>query len=145
MTIRNKLIIAGVALLAAVVYLASAGVQGGWVYYMGVDEYLADTSMQQRRVRLNGTVATEEFTSGAGLAQFNLLGTTGRIAVAYDGVVPDMFKPGGEVVVEGRFDPAEERFVADLLMTKCASKYETDAVGEAAPPGHPPVTSHEPI
>lgn len=145
MTIRNKLIIAGVALLAAVVYLASAGVQGGWVYYMGVDEYLADTSMQQRRVRLNGTVAEDDFTSGAGLAQFHLVGTAGRVAVAYDGVIPDMFKPGGEVVVEGRFDPAEGRFVADLLMTKCASKYEADAAGEAPPAGHPPMTSQKPI
>ena len=43
--------------------------------------------------------------------------------VTYAGVLPDLFKPGGEVVVEGRLDAAGT-FKADVLMTKCASKYE---------------------
>jgi cytochrome c-type biogenesis protein CcmE len=34
-----------------------------------------------------------------------------------------MFGPGKNVVVEGRRDPAGV-FQADVLMTKCASKYE---------------------
>jgi cytochrome c-type biogenesis protein CcmE len=35
-----------------------------------------------------------------------------------------MFKDGSEVIVEGIYDG--ERFFADNLMTKCASRYEGD-------------------
>jgi len=38
--------------------------------------------------------------------------------------VPDTFKPGAEVIVEGGFDSASGVFGANSLMTKCPSKYE---------------------
>jgi cytochrome c-type biogenesis protein CcmE len=45
------------------------------------------------------------------------------IAVRYDGIdVPDLFRDGAEVVVEGGF--VEGRFVASKIMAKCPSKYE---------------------
>ena len=44
--------------------------------------------------------------------------------VSYHQILPDMFKDGSEVIVEGIFDG--EVFFADNLMTKCASKYEGD-------------------
>jgi len=49
-------------------------------------------------------------------------------------VVPDMFKSGAEIVVEGKQDAAGV-FQADVLMTKCASKYED------MPKDHPQVGS----
>jgi len=36
--------------------------------------------------------------------------------------VPDAFKPGAEVVVEGRFDGTT--FLAQRLFAKCPSKFE---------------------
>lgn len=45
------------------------------------------------------------------------------LPVRYLGIdVPDLFKDGAEVVVEGRF--ADGRFLADRVMAKCPSKYE---------------------
>lgn len=127
-------------LAAAVAYLASAGVQSGWVYYLGVDEFLADRSVQSRRVRLHGIVAAEELHTGAGRVEFRLSGTSGQVPVRYEGVVPEMFAAEREVVVEGRFDPASGCFAADVLMTKCASKYESGQA-EEPPAGHPPIPS----
>jgi cytochrome c-type biogenesis protein CcmE len=48
---------------------------------------------------------------------------TEAVPVVYRGSVPDLFKPGREVVVQGRF--VNGMFVAarDTLVTKCPSKY----------------------
>ena len=58
----------------------------------------------------------------------HLLGETKRVPVAFKGVVPDLFKAGSEVVVEGRLDQGGV-FRADSVMTKCASKYESGEHG----------------
>ena len=47
-----------------------------------------------------------------------------------------MFKAGSEVVVEGQADAAGT-FQADLMMTKCASKYEDKPAGHPAAAGAP--------
>jgi cytochrome c-type biogenesis protein CcmE len=43
--------------------------------------------------------------------------------------IPDLFKEGAEVVVEGRFENG--LFLADRLMAKCPSKYEAKREAEA--------------
>ena len=66
--------------------------------------------------------------------KFLVAGTVLAIAVGYLGfsgvkkgwvyfLPVDQFATGREVVVEGKYDSAGV-FQADLLMTKCASKYE---------------------
>jgi cytochrome c-type biogenesis protein CcmE len=48
-----------------------------------------------------------------------------RTLVRYSGSVPDLFKIGRQVVVEGTLDPRDGTFVAKpgSLVTKCPSKY----------------------
>src|SRR6185369_11696001 len=103
-----KLSVAGVLLISAISYLAFAGVQRGWVYTMGVDQYVASTNEQKLRVRLCGTVSTEQLDVHKAqlTARFVLKGEHASVPVAYKGVIPDMFKPGSEVVVEGQLDKA---------------------------------------
>ena len=126
-TIQKKLLVAGVALVAAVGYLAYAGMKSGWVYFLEVDHFLADAKFQTQRVRLHGKVAEDDSFSSEKLdARFHLLGKSSQVAVAYHGVIPDMFQAGREVVVEGQLDPTGT-FKADVLMTKCASKYEPNS------------------
>jgi len=131
---RLKLTLASVVLAGAVGYLAFAGVQRGWVYTLGVDQYAASPEQQAKRIRLCGKVSEEQLdirkTQLA--ATFLLKGEHQAIPVSYHGVVPDMFKAGGEVILEGQRDGAGV-FQADVLITKCASKYEE------MPAGHPPV------
>ena len=52
----------------------------------------------------------------------------------YRGVVPDTFKPGGEVVATGKLGP-NGMLQAEAIMAKCPSKYE--AKGGAAVGGGP--------
>jgi len=133
---KLKFGIAAVVLVGAVAYLALAGMQKGWVYTMGVDQYASETRQHNQRVRLCGTVAETDLDIHKAQLQANFYihGQKNDIRVAYKGVVPDMFKAGAEVVVEGKQDAAGI-FQADVLMTKCASKYED------MPKDHPAVSS----
>jgi cytochrome c-type biogenesis protein CcmE len=45
--------------------------------------------------------------------------------------VPDLFKDGAEVVVEGRMDPGQQAFVADVVLAKCPSKFQADPEADA--------------
>jgi len=124
--IQKKLAVAGIVLVVAVSYLAYAGMKSGWVYFLEVDNFLADKQYATQRVRLHGKVAEESFASANLDASFNLLGKSSKLNVAYHGVIPEMFQAGREVVVEGQLD-ASGTFKADVLMTKCASKYEPNS------------------
>ena len=78
---------------------------------------------------LFGTVAGEDISRPA-----NGLGVRFRLQdaekpgavlwVDYSGVVPDTFKPGAEVIVEGGMKNGD--FLARSLMTKCPSKYQKE-------------------
>ena len=125
--VRIKLTIAGLVLVVAVLCLAMAGVRKGWTYYLPVDEFAASDEYQDRRVRLAGTVDEQNVTASPArlTASFDLIGGGARLPVVYSGVIPEMFEPGREVVVEGRLDETGV-FQADVMLTKCASKYSSD-------------------
>ena len=122
-----KLTIAALIALSAVAYLALTGLASGWVYYMTVDELLASDHPPERRLRLGGMVGQEHFHRQPGelRARFQMVGENGSLAVDYRGVVPPMLAPGIEVVVEGRLE-SDRHFTADVLLTKCASKYQAE-------------------
>jgi len=54
--------------------------------------------------------------------------------VVYQGVTPDMFQDGGEVVVEGALDE-QGVFHANTLLTSCPSKYEAEKEAGGMHPG----------
>ena len=121
----RKLSIAGVVLAGALGYLAYAGAQQGWVYYVSVDQFAKDTVQQKHRVRLMGRVGSENLlVEGAQLrARFQVESNGAALPVSYRGTIPDLFKAGADVVVEGKLNAAGT-FEADVLLTKCASKYD---------------------
>lgn len=49
------------------------------------------------------------------------------LPVYADKTRPDTFQETYDVAVEGRWDDAQQRFIADKIMTKCPSKYEAEA------------------
>jgi cytochrome c-type biogenesis protein CcmE len=122
---RTKTLTAGAILTFAVGYLAFAGVRAGRVYYLNVTTFLADGGYHGQRVRLHGAVGTQDFqvNPGQGDARFLLLDGAATLPVTYKGVVPDLFRPGCEVVVEGILGQ-DHVFQAEKLLTKCASKYD---------------------
>lgn len=135
---KTKMIVGGGIVLAAILFLAFSGAKGSWVHYLAVDEFVAQPEYQQDRVRLHGNVSEENLDSDPGMlkATFDLQGESQSVRVAFSGIVPDMFQAGAEVVVEGQLDETGV-FQADTLLTKCASKYESDDASAEMPPTHP--------
>ena len=132
--IAYKLIAAGAVIVPAVTYLGFAGMKDGLVqYHLQVDQFVKDSHFHRERVRLAGRVAETDLTIGPGRlnSTFILEGQAQRVAVSYTGVVPDLFKAGCDVVVEGKLDDGGT-FRSDLMMTKCASKYEAAGHGKMA-------------
>ena len=111
-------------------YLVYSGFSENSVYFLNVGEALAAPQEKLKAARLFGTVAEQDLTpaeQGPGVT-FRLVdkeqpGQT--MMVRYRGAVPDTFKPGVEVIVEGGMG-GDGQFAAKTLMTKCPSKYEKE-------------------
>ena len=70
-----------------------------------------------------------------GSLEFTIYDGGGNVNVAYSGIVPDIFKDDVEAVVEGEYG-RDNLFVADVLLAKCPTKYEsTEALYKDAGPG----------
>jgi cytochrome c-type biogenesis protein CcmE len=143
MTVRTKLLIGGLALAIGVGYLAFAGVRSGWVYFVDVDAFVAGGGRNGQRTRVHGVVGAEglEIRRADLAANFQLVGERSVLSVAYKGPIPDMFDATRQVVIEGSMDQSGV-FHADVLMTKCASKYEGH--GENGPVRETTPTTTEP-
>lgn len=131
----------GVYAAAVVLFLGGlggliySGLDEGTVYFLNVGEALAMTPEKLGQARLFGTVAEDGIVNEKGLGvSFKLIDKDDKsktIPVEYKGAVPDTFKPGVEVIVEGGVNPAKGVFKATTLMTKCPSKYQKENRKEA--------------
>lgn len=123
---KKKLIIGGLVLVAALVFLGYIGFMGGVTYYYEVGELLDEAgSHTGQTVRVSGIVAPDVARDGLDMS-FTITDNTGinaSLPVIYTGAVPDTFKVGNQVVVEGKY-AASGIFEAETIITKCGSKYE---------------------
>jgi cytochrome c-type biogenesis protein CcmE len=124
---RWQLAIVVLVILGAVGYLVYNGLRTN-VYYQTVSELQASGGENGRQVRLAGTVVEGSIVreEGSNTVRFNVADTGGNLPVVYNGVVPDIFAPGIEVVVEGKYRP-DTGFVADTMLAKCPSKFDAAA------------------
>lgn len=124
-------IAAFVLFLSGVGYLMYSGITENSVYFLNVSEALAAPREKLTAVRLFGTVAERDLAPESGGVHFRLEDTNDKaqtIVVRYRGAVPDTFKAGAEVIVEGAMENGGA-FSARTLMTKCPSKYQKENRG----------------
>ncbi len=121
---KRKFLIGGAIIVLAIGYLAVIGFQRSATYYYTVSEFLAQgSSVQSVNVKLNGQVAGGSVVPGAArVLRFTMTEGGRDLPVVYQGAVPDAFKAGIEVVVEGHMD-STGTFQANAILTKCPSKY----------------------
>ena len=129
----GRLLVGGTLLLGALFYLAYLAFQGSTVYYVTVDDLLAQgaDATTERAVRVNGVLLEGSFVreTGSTEARFVLADPegVGQVDAVYNGVVPDLFfNEHSQVVAEGRYG-TDGVFHADLLIVKCPSKYASEA------------------
>ena len=124
---NKKFVIGGIIVLAAIGILSVRAFAGSATYYYDVAELAQKGgAVYEQTVKLRGFVAegsVKQDTAGAKLA-FTIADETraNTLPVTYQGVVPDTFKEGTEVVCQGSMS-SDGVFRATVLMPKCPSKY----------------------
>jgi cytochrome c-type biogenesis protein CcmE len=132
----------GILLVAAALsYLVYAGTKDNLVYYYEVDEVQAAAASTDGRIRVSGDVVEGSIVKDedARVIRFAIRATTANgeqgaaagsdetsaesIPVVYAGTVPDIFREGIQVVVEGKMG-SDGTFEAETLLAKCPSKYQ---------------------
>ncbi|XPV75406.1 MAG: cytochrome c maturation protein CcmE [Desulfovibrio sp.] len=108
-------------------FLIFSGVSQDSVYFLNVSEAMEIKDNELKNARLFGKVAAENISRKDGSlgVDFDMIdkeGKEGLIRVEYKGVIPDAFKAGVEVIVEGKFKHGVMH--AKTLITKCPSKYK---------------------
>ena len=119
----------GLAILGAVIYLVIANTQANAVYYMTVSELKSCTICTTQSVRVAGVVQAGVVNDDANQQmRFTIADGTQSLQVVYSGIVPDIFRPGITVVVEGLY-AGHGPFQAQTLLAKCPSKFQSATPG----------------
>ncbi len=123
--LRISFLIAGIAILGAIIYLVVSNTQASAVYYMTVSELQSCKTCVTQDVRVAGVVEAGSIVRNDAQQTISFVITQGsqKMPVTYTGVVPDIFRPGITVVVEGYYTGSGP-FKAQTLLAKCPSKFQ---------------------
>jgi len=112
-----------VVVAACVGYLIYSASDGSTEYYLTVSELRANAPAGD--VRVAGVVQDDVTRTDGGLhVTFTENDGTASMPVDYKGTLPDIFKPGITVVVEGTLGD-DGVFRARTLLAKCPSRFST--------------------
>lgn len=119
-------IVAGVAIIGAVLYLVIANTSASAQYYMSIRELRACTTCSTRTIRVAGNVQAGSIVRDekTQVVRFTIMDGSESMPVVYGGVVPDIFRSGVQVVVEGKINGLGV-FQAQNLLAKCPSKFQS--------------------
>lgn len=134
----SKFLVGALLIVSAVGYLIYTGIQETKVYYFTMDEFLLKkAALANEDIRVAGRVqaGSIQWDPAALNLTFVLTPieqepipvevTQAGVSVSYQGILPDMFAEGRDVIIEGMYTP-EQQLVASTIMTSCPSKYEPE-------------------
>lgn len=138
-----KVVLSVVVVTGALGFLLSRSMKEGAEYYKHVDEVMAaPDTLRDKRLQVHGHVVNDSIEQARGTLQyrFKIESRPPRapavISVVYEGLVPDTFKSGAEVVAKGTISADNVLHVTpDGIMAKCPSKY--DSTRPNAKPANP--------
>jgi len=122
---RFKLIVITLVVMGVVGYLIYTGARDTMAYYLTVSELLKPGSHStQAKVRVGGIVleGSVQWSPEARQLSFVIKDEQATVPVVYHGIVPDSFKQGTKVLIEGVY--ANGVLTAGQIMPTCPSKYE---------------------
>ncbi len=119
-------LLAGIAVLGAIAYLVFINTQASAVYYMTVTELHSCTTCTTQAVRVAGVVQAGSIVRDDAREHISFMINDGKatLPVTYSGIVPDIFRAGIQVVVEGKYS-GQGAFQAQTLLAKCPSKFQS--------------------
>jgi cytochrome c-type biogenesis protein CcmE len=121
---RLLALVLGLGLLAAAAALVLAAFSDNLVFFYSPSDLVAKGVGSGRRVRIGGLVEDHSVVHAADGHGVDFRVTDGNtdIKVAFDGVLPDLFREGQGVVAEGRLRP-DGVFAASNVLAKHDEKY----------------------
>lgn len=124
--IRLRFLIGGLIVALVTGYLIFSAARGSAAYYLTVRE-VEQRDPSPRSVRVAGSVVGDSIVWDARDLRlaFDIVDESGRLPVVYSGSLPDMFRDGAQVVVEGTLG-SDGVFEARTMLLKCPSKYEEE-------------------
>ncbi len=128
-----RLVIALSVAAVLAVFLLYTSIAGGGNPSLAPSELAGRTGTVQLAGVVVGPVRGDAHAGGLRFGLADIGGTAAtRVAVRYSGSVPDLFKVGRDVVVDGRLERGT--FVAEpgSMITKCPSKYAPKKSGDSA-------------
>lgn len=111
-------------------FLVIRGLDKSMMTYVEVSQIKSEPQMAQKGVmQITGIVQPGTVqTSGGGKHLSFLLQDMKEpslsIPVDYTGIIPDNFKPGLQVIVQGKLSQQDQTIQAEQILVKCPSKYE---------------------
>jgi cytochrome c-type biogenesis protein CcmE len=129
---RRLLLIGGaLGVLVIAVALMLNAFRGSIVFFNSPSEVADNHIKPGTRIRLGGLVKSGSVVRGDNLKiRFDVTDGSRDVAVAYQGVLPDLFREGQGVVAEGALDGAG-LFVADTILAKHDETYMPKEVADA--------------
>jgi cytochrome c-type biogenesis protein CcmE len=128
---RLTLIGAGVGVLALAAALVLSALRDSIVFFNSPTEIAEKQLAPGTRVRLGGLVKPGSVKRGEQLAvRFAVTDGKRDIAVAYTGLLPDLFREGQGVVADGVIGPGDT-FRADTILAKHDERYMPKEVADA--------------
>lgn len=126
---NRKFIVGGTIIFFILAILIYQGLNRSMMAYVDVRELdkadLVNTEVAQvTGIVQPGSVVQDESTGQLTFFLQDMEDPEATVKVRYRGILPDNFKPGLQVVVQGRIQ--EQEIVAEQILTKCPSKYNTE-------------------
>jgi cytochrome c-type biogenesis protein CcmE len=130
---QRRLILIGSSLgvLAIAAALVLSALRDSIVFFNSPSDIAEKHLTAGTRIRVGGLVKPGTFQRGDDLQiRFEVTDGKSDIAVRYQGIVPDLFREGQGVVVEGKLEPGGI-FVADTVLAKHDERYMPREVVDA--------------
>jgi len=130
----TRAVFSAVVIAGALSLLLAMTVRESAAYYKHVDEVMASPEQWYgKKLKLHGFAEGVQRRTDSLDYRFTV--TTGEHAVLahYSGIVPDTFKDGSEVVLDGHLGPDGFQVAPNGVMAKCPSKYEAAAATPTGP------------
>ncbi|HEX4598880.1 MAG TPA: cytochrome c maturation protein CcmE [Burkholderiaceae bacterium] len=101
---RAALIVAGVAVLGIATALILSAFRQNLVFFYTPSDIAANKVPADRLFRIGGLVESGSLKREGVRVTFRVTDTANTVTVAYDGILPDLFREGKGVVAQGRIE-----------------------------------------
>lgn len=132
-TKRFLLIAAGMSCLGVGVTLALRAFDDNLVFFFSPSQVISSDAPRSRVFRLGGLVESGSLrrADDGMTVRFTITDTAHSIPVVYKGILPDLFREGKGVVVQGHLRQGGHLFVADEVLAKHDENYMPPEAAQA--------------